>query len=115
MQNGKEPDTATIYLADGEQAQANVNGRSREGGLGRVMIHRREIKVGPLPGTSSALGYGEIVALTLPPGEVIHVVLAPEDSRRHVAYLSRNESTDATICLFDEGSGAWREMDRAGI
>src|SRR5947209_1243314 len=101
---------STIYLANGEQAHANVNGISPEDGSGYVFVHSHEIKVGPLPDTWSALGYGEIVAITLQTGEVIKVVLQPDAYINHVAYLYRGESIEATNCVYDQASGAWREM-----
>ncbi len=110
MQNWKEPETSTIYLANGEQARASVNGIEPSDGSGYVFLHDRQVKVGPLPGTWSALGYGEIVSITLQTGEVIEAVLLPEEYLHHVAYLYRNESIEATICLRDAGLGAWREM-----
>jgi hypothetical protein len=108
LQNWKDPETSTIYLANGEEARANVNGISLEDGSGFAMVHGREIKVGPLPDTWRALGYGEIVSIALQSGEAISTVLTPEQYTMHVAYLYRNESIEATICVFD--AGAWREM-----
>ena len=110
MQHWKSLETSMIYLANGEEAHANVNGISLEDGSGFVMVHGREIKVGPLPDTWSALGSGEIVSIALQTGETISTVLTPEEYAIHVAYLYRNESIEATICLFDTDSGAWREM-----
>jgi hypothetical protein len=107
MQNWKEPETSTIYLANGEQVSATVNGISPEDGSGYVLVQGREVKVGPLP---DALGYGEIVSITLQTGEVIEAVLTPEEYHNHVVYLYRDESGEAAICLLDEGSGSWREM-----
>jgi len=75
-----------------------------------VLVHDREIKVSPLPGAWSAMGYGEIVAITLQTGEVIEAVLTPDGYTNHVAYLASDESSDATMCLFDNRSGTWREM-----
>jgi hypothetical protein len=110
MRNWKEPETSVIYLANGEQVRANVNGISPVDGSGYVMVHRREVKVGPLPDTWSALGYGEIIPITLQGGLVIEAVLPPEDYINHVTYLYRDTQIDATICLLDEDLGAWREM-----
>src|SRR5690348_10267282 len=102
MQNWKSLETSTIYLANGEEAHANVNGISPEDGRGFVMVHGREIKVGPLPDTWQALGYGEIVSIALQGGEMISTVLTPEDYSNHVAYLYRDpDSIEATICVFD--------------
>ncbi len=110
MRNWKEPETSTIYLANGEQVRANVNGIDPSDGSGYVMVHRREVKVKPLPDTWSALGYGEIVSITLQTGVVIEAVLSPEEYLNHIAYLYPTAQVDATICLLDSGSNAWREM-----
>ncbi len=110
MQNWKEPVTRMIYLANGRQLITNVNGISPEDGSGSAMVQEREIKVAPLPDAFSAMGYGEIVAITLQGGEVIEAVLAPGEYTNHVAYLYFDESSDATMCLFDRQSGTWREM-----
>jgi len=110
MQNWKDSATSTIYLANGGRLIATVNGISPEDGSGSVMVHDRAIKVGPLPDAWSAMGYGEIVAITLQTGEVIEAVLTPDGYTNHVAYLAPDESSDATICLFDKQSGTWREM-----
>ena len=99
-----------IYLANGRQLITNVNGISPEDGSGSAMVQGREIKVAPLPDAYSAMGYGEIVAITLQDGEVIEAVLAPGEYTNHVAYLYFDESSDATMCLFDRQSGTWREM-----
>lgn len=127
MQNWKDPDTSTIYLANGEEAHANVNGISLEDGSGYVMVHGREIKVAPLPDTWQALGYGEIVTITLQSGETIHVVLTPDEYQHHVAWVDVGaikrasvrlsepgaivtESDEQITAIFDQGRGAWREM-----
>ena len=110
MQSWKDPETSTIYLANGEQVSAAVNGISPEDDSGYVLVQGREVKVGPLPDTWRALGYGEIISITLQTGEVIEAVLTPEEYRNHVVYLYRDESGEATICLLDESSGSWREM-----
>ncbi len=110
MQNWKEPETSTVYLTNGEQVQANVNGINPSDGTGYVMVHGREVKVGPLPDVWRSLGYGEIVTITLQTGEVIKAVLSPEDYLKHVAYIYRNENIEPTICVFDESRNAWREM-----
>ena len=110
MQNWKDSATSMIYLANGSQLIANVNGISPEDGSGYAMVQGREIKVSPLPDAFSVMGYGEIVAITLQSGEVIEAVLTPDGYTNHVAYLSPDESSDATICLFDRQSGTWREM-----
>ncbi len=111
MQNWKSLETSKIYLANGEAAHANVNGISPDEGSGHVMIHDREIKVGPLPDTWRALGYGEIVSIALQSGERLETVLRPDEYYKHVAYLYRdNDSIEETICVFDQSSGAWREM-----
>jgi hypothetical protein len=101
-------ETSTIYLANGEEAHANVNGISLEDGSGYIFVHGREIKVGPLPSTWRSLGYGEIVPIALQSGETINTVLTPEEYAIHVAYLYNDDSAEATICVFD--AGTWREM-----
>ena len=108
MQNWKDSVTSMIYLANGRQLITNVNGISPEDGSGYAIVQGREIKVAPLPDIWSALGYGEIVAITLQNGEVAEAVLTPDGYTNHVAYLSPDESSSATICVFDQG--AWREM-----
>ena len=109
MQNWKSLETSTIYLASGEEVHANVNGISLEDGSAYAFVQGREIKVGPLPDTWQALGYGEIVPIALQRGETITAVLAPDDYQKHVAYLYRDpDSIEATICVFD--AGHWREM-----
>ena len=110
MQNWIDSTTSTIYLANGGRLIATVTGISPEDGSGSVLVQGREIKVGPLPDTFSAMGYGEIVAITLQTGEVIEAVLTPDGYTNHVAYLASDESSDATMCLFDNRSGTWREM-----
>jgi len=110
MQNLKEPKTSTIYLANGGHLITAINGISPEDDSGYVTVQGRELKVMPLPDLFRYLGYGEIVSITLQNGEVIEAVLAPEEYQHHVAYLYLNEGIEATICLFDEGSGTWREM-----
>lgn len=112
MQNWKEPPTSAIYLANGEQVYANVNGFSPDDGSAYALIQGRDVKVGPLPDTWQALGYGEIVSITLQSGEVIQAVLAPDDYIKHVAYLYRDpDSIEATICVYD--AGHWCEMTDA--
>ncbi len=110
MQNWKDSATSTIYLANGGRLIATVTGISPEDGSGSVLVHDREIKVSPLPDEWRAMGYGEIVAITLHTGEVIEAVLTPDGYTNHVAYLSPEESSEAMICLFDKRSGTWREM-----
>src|SRR6266567_5383764 len=109
MQNWKFLETSTIYLADGEEAHANVNGISPDDGSGYALVHGREVKVMPLPDTWQALGYGEIVSIALQSGETIEAVLTPDDYIKHVAYLYRNpDSIETTICVYDQES--YREM-----
>ena len=48
MQNWKDPEASTTYLANGEQVSAVVNGISPEDGSGYVLVQGREVKVGPL-------------------------------------------------------------------
>jgi hypothetical protein len=114
-----------IYLANGEQVSANVNGISPDGS-GYVLVDGREVKVGPLPDTWHALGYGEIVAITLQTGEVINTVLTPDEYQKHVAWVDVGairraavrlrepgaiiaESEERIIAVFDQAIGQWRE------
>lgn len=108
MQNWKSLETTMIYLANGEQARANINGISLEDGSGYALVQGREMKVAPLPDTWSGLGYGEIVSIALQNGKRLETVLTPDDYMKHVAYLYQGDSVEATICVFEQG--AWREM-----
>jgi hypothetical protein len=127
MQNWKELETSTIYLANGEQVSTNVNGISPENGSGYVLVHGREVKVGPLPDIWRALGYGEIVPIALQSGETINTVLTPDEYQHHVAWVDVGaigraavrlsepgviitESEERITAIFDQSSGAWREM-----
>lgn len=110
MQNWTDSATSTIYLANGGRLIAAVTGISPEDGSGSVLVQGRAIKVDPLPDEWSAMGYGEIVAITLQSGEVIEAVLTPDGYTNHVAYLAPDESGEATLCRFDRQSGTWREM-----
>src|SRR6266700_6640745 len=111
MQKRNEPEPSTIYLANGEQASTHVNGISPEDGSGYALVHGREVKVGPLPDTWQALGYGEIVSIALQSGETIEAVLTPDDYIKHVAYLYRDpDSIETTICVYDQESSGWCEM-----
>ncbi|SRR6266446_9675115 len=107
MQNWKEPETSTIYLANGEQISAVVNGIA-EDDSGYALVHSREVKVRLLP---DILGYGEVISVTSQYGEVIEAVLTPGRlDHKRIAYLYHKESVETTICLFDGASGTWREM-----
>jgi hypothetical protein len=127
MQNWKALETSTIYLKNGEQAQAAVNGISPEDESGYVLVQGREVKVGPLPDTWRALGYGEIVPVILQNGETINTVLTPDEYQHHVAWVDVGairsaavrlsepgaiiaESEDRITAIFDQSGGAWREM-----
>ena len=110
MQNWTDSVTSTIYLANGGRLIAAVTGISPEDGSGSVLVHGRAIKVGPLPDEWRAMGYGEIVAITLQSGEAIEAVLTPDGYTNHVAYLAPDENSEATLCRFDQHSGTWREM-----
>src|SRR5258708_36748023 len=92
MQNWKEPETSTIYLANGEQASANVNGISLEDGSGYVFVHGREVKVMPLPASWRSLGYGEVVSITLQTGKGFNTVLHPQDHQHHDAWVKNNSN-----------------------
>src|SRR5215470_9989884 len=103
--NWNKPKTSTIYLANGGHLITAITGISPEDDSGYVTVQGREIKVAPLPDAWSAINYGKVVSITLQNSEVIEAVLAPEGYTNHVAYLYSDESVEATICLFDEGSG----------
>lgn len=108
MQHWKEPRTSTIYLANGEQASAVVNGFLPEDESGYVLVHGREMKVRLLP---DILGYGEVISVTSQHGEVLEAVLTPgRPDHARIAYLYHKGSVETTICLFDGASGTWREM-----
>ncbi len=128
MQNWKEPETSTIYLANGEQAVANVNGISPEDGSGYVLVHGREVKVMPLPDVFRYLGYGEVVSITLQNGRVFNTVLQPQEYEHHVAWVDIGESDLALVrahnpgdvitggesaaitAIYEQATGQWREM-----
>jgi hypothetical protein len=127
MQNWKEPGSM-IYLADGEQTGAEVNGLSPEDGSGYVLVHGREVKVTPLPAPWRGQGYGEIVSVTLQSGKVFNTVLQPQEYEHHVAWIDTSEgglalvrahnpgdiitSGESTtiIAVYDQAIGQWREM-----
>jgi hypothetical protein len=94
---------------------------------GYVLVHRRNVKVAPLPDTWSALGYGEIVPIALQSGETINAVLTPDEYQHHVAWVDVGairraavrlsepgaiitESEERITAIFVQSSGAWREM-----
>ncbi len=127
MQNW-QVETSMIYLATGEQISAAVNGISPEDESGYVLVHGREVKVGPLPDTWRALGYGEIVSITLQTSRVFNTVLQPQEYEHHVAWvdigesdlaltrahnpgdiITSGESTSITAVCVQE-TGQWREM-----
>jgi hypothetical protein len=128
MQNWKEPETSTIYLANGEQASANVNSISLEDGSGYVFVHGREVKVMPLPASWRSLGYGEVVSITLQTGKVFNTVLQPQEYQHHVAWIDTSESelarikahhpgdiitngeSTTIIAVYEQETGLWREM-----
>jgi hypothetical protein len=128
MQNWNEPETSTIYLANGEQASAAVNGISLSDGSGYVLVHGREVKVMPLAAPYRELGYGEIVSITLQNGRVFNTVFQPQEYEHHVAWVDIGESDLALIrahnpgdiitsgesatiiAVYDQEPGQWREM-----
>src|SRR5437868_785524 len=128
MQNWRAPETSTIYLANGEQAQAEVNGVSLEDGSGYVFVHGREIKVGRLASPYEFLGYGEVLTIHLQTGKTFVAVLQPQEYEHHVAnidigesdlaltrahnpgdIITAGESTSITAVYVQE-TGQWREM-----
>lgn len=119
-------ETQTIYLANGEQVHAHINGIALDGS-GSVLVDGREIKVGPLPDTWRSLGYGEIVSIRLQSGETINTVLTPDQYQHHVAWVDVGairrdairlrepgaiiaESEEAITAVYDQSSSTWREM-----
>ena len=128
MQNWKEPETSTIYLANGEQVGAAVNGVSPQDGSDYVFMQGREVKVMPLPDTWRAWSYGEVVSITLQTGKVFNTVLQPQEYQHHVAWIDIGESDLALIrahnpgdiitsgestmitAVYEQGTGQWREM-----
>lgn len=125
--NWKELETSPVYLANGEQARAAVNGIA-EDGSGFVLVDGREVKVMPLPDLWRYLGYGEVVSITLQNGKVFNTVLQPQDYEHHVAWVDIGESdlalirahhpgdiitsgeSTAIIAVYEQETGQWREM-----
>lgn len=105
MQNGKEPETSIIYLANGEQVSANVNGLSLEDGSGYVMVHGREIKVMPLQSPWS-FAWSEVITIKRNDGSTFETELTPVQIRQKTATLDQG---DETIYLLLD-TGIWREM-----
>ena len=104
MQNWKDTETSTIYLANGEEVRANINGFSPEDGSSYVMVQGREVKVGPLPDTWRSLGYGEIVPIVLQSGETISTVLTPDEYQHHVAWVDVGAIRRAAVSLREPGA-----------
>ncbi len=105
QQHWNEPPTATIYLANGEQARANVNGISLADGSGHAMVHLREIRVMPLP--SPWYGeWAEVITIMRPDGSAFETVLNPIQLQDQTAIIDHGEETLYLLC--DQGS--WREM-----
>src|SRR5437763_1469185 len=92
MQNWKDPETATIHLANGEQASTNVNGISPEDGSGYVFVHGREIKVMPLHSPWS-FDWAEVITIKLNDGSTFEIVLDPIQLSEKTAIIDRGEET----------------------
>ena len=105
MQNWKEPETSMIYLANGEQASAEVNGLSLEDGSGYVFVHGREIKVMPLQAPWS-FAWSEVVAIKRNDGSTFETALTPVQISEKTAII--DQGTETVYILFD--AGVWREM-----
>ncbi len=105
MQNWKEPETSTIYLANGEQVVANINGISPEDGSGYVMVHGREIKVMPLPAPWS-FDWSEVITIKRNDGSTFEIALDPIQIGDKTAVIDRRNET--IHLLLD--AGVWREM-----
>ena len=105
MQQWNEPETSTIYLANGEQVQANVNGISLEDGSGSVFVHGRAIKVVPLP-SPWAFAWSESITVTRTDGSTFEVALTPDQIAQNTAIIERRNET---ISLLSD-NGVWREM-----
>ncbi|SRR5260370_40012263 len=105
MQNWKEPETSTIYLANGEQVSTAVNGISLEDGSGYVFVHGREIKVMPLSAPWS-FSWSEVVAIKRNDGSTFETALTPVQISEKTAIVDRRDET--VYILLDEG--LWREM-----
>ena len=105
MKNWKEPETSTIHLANGEQVLANVNGISPKDGSGYVMVHRREVKVMPLP-TPWSFDWAEMITVTRNNGSTFETVLDPIQLSEKTAIIDRGEETVYLLCE----ASAWREM-----
>lgn len=105
-----ELETSTIYLANGEQASANVNGISFEDGSGYVFVHGREIKVMPLqsPWLST---WSEIVSVKRNDGSAFETALTPTQISEKTAIIDQGNET--VYLLLDEGK--WREMTEQEI
>jgi beta-lactamase superfamily II metal-dependent hydrolase len=128
MQNWKEPETSMIYLANGEQASAAVNGVSPQDGSGYVLVHGRNIKVGRLAAPYEFLGHGEVVTIHLQSGKTFVAVLQPQEYEHHVANIDIGEGDLALIrahnpgdvitsgestmitAVYEQETGQWREM-----
>src|SRR6266849_156035 len=105
MQNWKEPETSTIYLANGEQASASINGLSLEDGSGYVFVHGHEIKLMPLSAPWSG-SMSEVVTIKRNDGSTFETALTPMQISEKTAIVDRRDET--VYILFDEG--LWREM-----
>jgi hypothetical protein len=120
-------ETSTIYLANGEQVSAHVNGISPDGS-GYVLVDGREVKVMPLAAPYKFLGYGEVVTIHLQDGKPFVAVLQPQEYEHHVANIDIGESDLALLrahnpgdiitsgestfitAVYEQATGQWREM-----
>ena len=99
--------TSTIYLANGEQASAHVNGISFENGSGSVFVQGRDIKVMPLPSPWS-FAWSEVVTVKRNDGSPFEIAQDPIQVSEKTAIIDRGEET--TLYFLRDPAGAWREM-----
>ena len=105
MQNWNEPETSVIYLANGEQVSANVNGISQTDGSGYVFVHDREIKMMPLPAPWSFC-WAEVITVKRNDGSTFETTLTPIQIDEKTAIIDQGDET--VYILLD--AGVWREM-----
>ena len=104
MQNWKA-EISTIYLANGEQVSAVVNGISPEDGSGYVLIDGREIKVMPLH-MPWPFDWVEVLTIKRNDGSTFETVLDPLQLSEKVLIIDQGD--EEVHILLD--AGTWREM-----
>ena len=104
MQNWKDPETATIHLANGEQASANVNGISPIDGSGYICVHGREIKVMPLH-LPWSFDWAEVIIIKSNDSSTFEIALDPiQLSTGYHMYMLFSKTLMRTLC------GAWIKL-----